>query len=247
MQSALELSPPPALATLLEGSGIALFLDFDGTLVEIAPAPDAIVPVPSLADHLAQLSQRLDGRCAIVSGRAIDDIERHVGPLSVAMAGSHGSDIRSALGQPIGEGARSLPPEIETALRTYAKDNGIDYEHKAHGGALHYRGNPDEGPRAVAFAEELAAMHGWKAQGGKCVIELVAGTGDKGSAVRAFMTSEVFTGARPIFIGDDLTDEAGFAACQELGGAGILVGAREGSCAQFHLPDVASVHNWLEI
>ena len=247
MRSTLELSSPPALATLLKGGETALFLDFDGTLVELASAPDAIVPVPRLADHIAQLSRRLDGRCAIISGRAIDDIEQHIGPLSVAMAGSHGSDIRSASGDPIGGGAKSLPPEIENALRTYAKDNDIDYEHKAHGGALHYRSNPDEGPSAVAFAEELAAKHGWEAQGGKCVIELVAGTGDKGSAVRAFMASEVFAGAKPIFIGDDLTDEAGFAACQELGGMGILVGEREGSCAQFHLPDVASVHKWLEI
>jgi trehalose 6-phosphate phosphatase len=231
----------------MEGDAVALFLDFDGTLVELAPAPDAIAPAVGLADRLAQLAARLEGRCAVVSGRAIDDLERHVGRINIAKAGSHGADIRGACGESLGVGAKSLPPEIEIELRAYAKDNGIDYEHKAHGGALHYRSNPGEGERAVAFATKLATEHGWKAQGGKFVIEIVAGTSDKGSAVRTFMDSDTFKGACPVFIGDDLTDEAGFAVCQELGGAGILVGDREGSCAQFHLPDVTSVHNWLEI
>lgn len=247
MHSALAPGAPPALTTLLAGERIALFLDFDGTLVELAARPDAIAPLAGLADRCAKLALRVEGRCALVSGRAIEDIERHVGPLSVAIAGSHGSDIRGADGKPLGHAAHPLPVEIETALRSFAAENDLDYEHKAHGGALHYRRNPSQGGRADKFARELAHRHGWKAQAGKCVIEIVAGTSDKGSAVRTYMASDTFNGARPFFVGDDLTDEAGFAACKELGGAGILVGSREDTVAQYRLPDVSSVHTWLEI
>ena len=79
------------------------------------------------------------------------------------------------------------------------------------------------------------------------MIEILKGGGDKGSAVCEFMKSAPFAGALPVFIGDDLTDEAGFAVCQKLGGAGIIVGERADSCASYRLPDVSSVHNWLEI
>ena len=247
MPSTLALGAPPSLAALLAEERIALFLDFDGTLVELAPGPDAISPMPGLSGRLLTLAERLEGCCAVVSGRAIDDIERHVGRLKVAIAGSHGSEIRTASGEALGAGATSLPSEIETALRAFADEHGVDYEHKAHGGALHYRSNPAQGERAVAFATSLAQEHGWKAQGGKCVIEILAGTSDKGSAVRTFMASPTFKASRPIFIGDDLTDEAGFAACEELGGIGILVGEREETGAHYRLPDVQSVHTWLGI
>lgn len=247
MKSAPNPGAPPALASLLQGQGVALFLDFDGTLVELAERPDDIAPLAGMAGRLEQIADRLDGRCALVSGRAIDDIERHLGKVRIAIAGSHGSDIRSASGERLGEDAKSLPTEIEAALRGFAAENGVDYEHKAHGGALHYRRNPVQGEAAVAFATELAESHGWKAQSGKCVIEIIGGTADKGDAVRTFMEAAAFKGARPFFLGDDLTDEAGFAACKELGGAGICVGAREATCAQYRLPDVSSVHSWLEI
>lgn len=247
MPCASELSAPPPLSTLLEAGNIALFLDFDGTLVELAPTPDTIAPVAGLADRLAMLDQRIGGRCALVSGRAIADIEGYIGAFKLAAAGSHGSDVRDANGASLGEGAQTLPEEIEQALRQYAAQNGVDYEHKPHGGALHYRSNPEGGEGAIAFAKSLAEKHGWKAQEGKCVIEIVADAGDKGTAVCAFMDTQPFSGARAFFIGDDLTDEAGFAACKALGGAGILVGERKETRAQFRLPDVTSVHKWLEI
>ncbi|EAQ29872.1 trehalose-6-phosphate phosphatase [Erythrobacter sp. NAP1] len=247
MQSALAPGAPPSLATLLEGQDIALFLDFDGTLVELAEGPDAIAPVPDLADRLANLAHRLGGRCAIVSGRGIDDIERHTGPLSLAMAGSHGSDIRGADGAALGSGPAEIPASIEQRLREFAASEGLDYEHKPHGGALHYRRNPHKGPSAHQFAEALAAEHGWAAQGGKCVVELVAGDANKGAAVCALMQTEAFSGARPFFIGDDLTDEAGFRACDGMGGAGILVGEREETRAKYRLNTVSMVHSWLEL
>ncbi|WP_185960326.1 trehalose-phosphatase [Erythrobacter insulae] len=238
---------PPTLGSLLSEGPVSLFLDFDGTLVELAPGPDAIEPKAGLADAIAELANRLDGRCAIVSGRGLDDIATHIGPLPVAGAGSHGSDIRNAAGQQLGEAARGLPAAIERQLKAYAAQNALNYEDKPHGGALHYRSNPDAGPAAHAFAESLAASHGWAAQSGKCVVEIVAKSANKGSAVETFLREVPFAGSRPFFVGDDLTDEAGFAACIQAGGAGILVGEIRETSAAYRLPDVNSVHEWLHL
>ncbi len=247
MDSSTGLRPPPTLSSLLEGSNAALFLDFDGTLVELAPGPDAIKPAENLAARLADLAERLDGRCALVSGRAIEDIETHIGPVAIAAAGSHGLEIRDSAGNPIGARPQGLPAVIERELREFATENDIDYEAKPHGGALHYRSNPARGDDADRFAEMLALSHGWAAQRGKCVVELVPKDANKGSAVFALMQTSAFANARPFFIGDDLTDEAGFVACADLGGAGILVGERESTQARFQLPDVSSVHDWLDL
>lgn len=252
MPSALEPSvqsppAPPPLASLLADGRVALFLDFDGTLVELAPGPDAIAPLPDLRARLGALAGKVAGACALVSGRAIADIEKHIGALPVVAAGSHGADIRFPHGERHGDAAQGLPEAIEADLRTFAAENDLDYEHKPHGGALHFRRNPEAGARAQAFAQELAAAHDWAAQSGKFVVELVAGNANKGSAVAALMRLSPFEGAMPIFIGDDLTDEAGFAMCQQLGGAGILVGERADSCADYAIPDVSGVHNWLEL
>lgn len=247
MDPRIALGSPPPLPALREAGDVALFLDFDGTLVELASGPDAIAPLEGMDERLARLSDRLGGRCAIVSGRAISDIERHIGTLPIASAGSHGSDIRLANGEAIGEGAASLPKVIEDSLRAFAAREGLDYEHKPHGGALHYRGAPASGPKAHAFADELAAEHGWAVQSGKCVAELVAKGANKGGAVLALMQTAPFAGARPIFLGDDLTDEAGFDACNGLGGAGVLVGSKRDTSAHYQLPDVKSVHQWLEL
>jgi trehalose 6-phosphate phosphatase len=130
-------------------------------------------------------------------------------------------------------------------MRDFASAEGLGFEMKPHGAALHYRENPAKGEAAHAFAAELATAHGWATQSGKCVVELVEGQSDKGSAVRAFMQAAPFAGARPFFFGDDLTDEQGFAACAAEGGAGVLVGERPDTVAGYALPDVASVHLWL--
>jgi len=245
MESDSILPAPPPLDTICNGGPVSLFLDFDGTLVELAPTPDTIQPIADIGSRLAGLADRLDGRCALVSGRALGDIERHIGPLPVAGAGSHGADVRLADGTALGLGATALPQEIESELRQFASEHGIDYEHKPHGGALHFRSAPGKEPEAHEFAAQLATKHGWSAQKGKCVVELVKGDSDKGEAVLALMSESPFCGSRPYFLGDDLTDEAGFEACARLGGAGILVGERKPTSAHFQLPNVASVHAWL--
>lgn len=239
------LPNPPPLAALIAGGAIALFLDFDGTLVEIAPAPDAIdVPV-DLGRALEILDQKIGNRAALVSGRSLEDIARYLGEVEIARAGSHGAACQWADGRWLGAEPKGLSDAVVAQLQGFATDCGLDYEVKTHGGALHFRSNPGLAEPALTFAREIAASEGLTVKTGKCVVELVQPGADKGSAVHAFMAQEPFAGATPWFIGDDLTDEDGFAACHALGGSSVLVGHRPGSLAQYSLPGVSSVREWL--
>ncbi|MEL7189833.1 MAG: trehalose-phosphatase [Pseudomonadota bacterium] len=240
-----SLPLPPALPSWAGAGRPSLFVDFDGTLVDIASGPDAISPLDGLAQMLGNLSDQLGGAFAMVSGRSIADIEKHTGPLSVAVAGSHGADVRLADGSTVGEPPQSMPDTMEAALRGFAAETELNFERKPHGGALHYRSAPDQEDAAKGFAAQVARDHGWTLQHGKCVVEVVAGRSDKGTAVEAFMGVAPFAGTKPLFIGDDLTDEKGFAACETFGGGGILVGDRASTAAHYRLPDVGSVHRWL--
>jgi len=239
------LDPPPSLQQLREEGPLALFLDFDGTLVEIAPTPDGIVVPEALGAGLFDLSARMSERLALISGRAIPDLEHHLGPLRVARAGSHGMARELADGSALGALAEALPDSAAEALRAFATETGFALEEKQHGAALHYRANPALEPQGLSFAQALAKAHGLEIKRGKCVIELVRPGASKAGAVRAFMEVPPFAGARPVFIGDDITDEDGFAAAVELGGFGILVGDRSPTIARYQLADPAAVHAWL--
>lgn len=237
------LPPPPPLA---EVERIALFLDFDGTLVEIAGDPDAINVAGGLGQGLEALAARLAGRLAVVTGRSIDNLTQFLGPLDLHVAGSHGGHVISGAGEALRE-AEPLPPAIGEQLGGFAGANGLLYERKAHGAALHYRARPDLEEQAQDFAASLASRHGLATKRGKCVIELVRPGADKGGAVRLLMGQPAFAGATPVFIGDDVTDEDGMAAAAELGGFGIAVGEREFEHASYHLPTVKDVHAWLNL
>ncbi len=246
MTCAVQLDLPPSLSALLDQGPLALFLDFDGTLVEIASTPNAIKVPKLLAPSLEALSKRLEGRLAIVSGRSLEDLAVHLGQgLEVAQAGSHGAARRLADGSNLGAMPQALPRPAIANLQAFAEENHLRYEAKTHGGALHYRENPEAGQAAHDFAESVAAEHNLALKTGKCVVELVHKGADKGSAVRAFMQHELFEGAIPVFVGDDVTDEDGFAACSALGGFGILVGEPRDTHARFVLASVSQTHQWL--
>lgn len=237
-----SLSPPPP--GLLDGA--ALFLDFDGTLVDLAESPDSISVGPELAPLLERLRRRLDGRLAIVSGRSLADLERHLPLAGIAFSGSHGLELRLADGT-------SLPLSVplgfddvrDRVLRFADGKEGLLVEEKPAGIALHYRQAPAEGARVGAFMEGLAAERGLGVQRGKMVVELRPEGATKGDALKAFMTEPPFKSARPVFVGDDLTDEHGFEAAAGLGGAGILVGALRDTAASYRLESVAAVAAWL--
>ena len=241
------LPAPPALGALIEGGPLALFLDFDGTLVELAAGPDDIAVPQGLVEALDRLSARLGGRLALVSGRAIVDLEKHLGPLALARAGSHGADCRLADGTVLGAAPTGLTRDALAELAAFAEAEGFMREDKPHGGALHYRHDPSLEAKGLAFAETFAARQGLTVKRGKCVIEFVASGADKGGAVAALMAEPPFAGALPVFVGDDVTDEDGFRAAGQLGGFGVLVGDREGSQARYGLDRPADVYRWLEI
>jgi len=241
------LPPPPDPASLNDAGPISLFLDFDGTLVDIAPTPDSIDVPADMAARLVALAARFKGRVALVSGRAIVDLERYLGRVTIACAGSHGSDCRGADGVSIGDVPGALPEEVIEQISAFAAANDVDREDKPHGAALHFRANPAAEDSGLAFAQELAAKHDLQVKRGKCVIELVARGADKASAVRAFMQTEPFKGSRPVFVGDDVTDEDGMRAAKEYGGFGIAVGERPSDYAKYALARPAAVHHWLEL
>ena len=135
MNHSPALPPPPALDLLVERGPLALFLDFDGTLVELADTPDAIHVPPTLCARLKALADRLDGRLALVSGRALDDIESYLPDIAVARAGSHGAARKHADGRWLGEEPEGLPEAAVQAMRRLAEREGLLYETKSHGGA----------------------------------------------------------------------------------------------------------------
>jgi trehalose 6-phosphate phosphatase len=237
------LPPPP----LLPG-GAALFLDFDGTLVELAEAPDAIAVPGELDGLLERLTARLDGRLAIVSGRALFDLDRHVRIPAVAMSGSHGLELRLSDGRLVSaERPSALDEARDEIVRFAAGYEGLLVEEKPASVALHFRRAPEREEEVDALVEALAARTGLVVQRGKMVAELRPAGADKGDALRALLREPGFAAARPWFVGDDLTDEHAFEAAAELGGAGVLVGPPRATAARYRLEGVAEVAAWLRV
>ena len=237
-----DLSTPPS--ALLDGA--ALFLDFDGTLIELAETPDSIRVAPHLPQLLERLRQRLRGRLAIVSGRAISDLERYVAVPGIPFSGSHGLELRLGDGTKVPLHAPRGLDDVRERVRTFAGErDGLLVEDKPAGVALHFRRAPEEARPVADFMELLAREWGLIVQHGNMVVELRPPGADKGDAVRALMKDEPFIGARPVFVGDDLTDEHAFAAVAEMGGAGVLVGPMRETTALYRLPSVAGVAEWL--
>ena len=246
----MVLSPPPDLLTIPDA---ALFLDFDGTLVDIASRPDKIRLPVHLPALLARLAQRLDGRIALVSGRALADIDQHLGHIGITVAGSHGGEWRRAGSTQtrIMPGTHYAPESITAALQTvndfFRASHGVMVESKPMGFAVHYRNQPEAAAAADDLVAALARSMGMQVKQGNMVVELLpAGTG-KGHAVRECMKMPEFQGGRPVFLGDDITDEDAFSAVREYpDGGGVLVGNMRPTAAIWQLPGVSDVHAWLE-
>jgi len=235
----MPMSPDPLQ------TGDALFLDFDGTIVEVAEHPESVAPAVQLPSLLDRVRTRLGGALAIVSGRRLADVDRWLAPFRFAGAGVHGSELRRRPADRIEtETTVDLGEAMSVAGAALAPFAGVWIEDKGNSLALHYRAMPEAADACISLAGDVAARFGLRALHGKMVVELKPDGVDKGRAVRELMSSPPFAARRPVFLGDDVTDEDGFAAAAALGGFGVRIGPG-GTSASFRLPDVAAAIEWI--
>lgn len=233
--------PPPLQA------GDCLFLDFDGTLLELQDHPGRVQVDAGLRSLLRGCAGRLGGALAIISGRPLQRLDAQFAPDVFATAGLHGLERRSPGGAtiladtpaaPLRAAVRHLSLDMEALPMAILEDKGNSV-------ALHWRTAPENEPalRDLARRELRRAGTGFRLLEGNCVIELLPEVASKGDAVRAFMSEPPFRGRRPVFIGDDITDADGITAAREFGGYGIAVGTR--IAGDFRLADALAVRAWL--
>jgi trehalose 6-phosphate phosphatase len=241
------MTRPPALPGW--DGRCALFLDVDGTLLEIARHPDDVRAPPGLKDLLASVAAAVDGALALVSGRTIAALDRIFAPLYLPAAGLHGLERRDAAGRvhyPEGYASR-IAVARGGLLEFVQSEPGLLLEDKGAALALHYRNAPAleaQCRRHMALARS-AAGEDFHVQPGKMVLELKPSGHDKGSAVHAFMAEPPFRGRQPVFVGDDITDEDGFRAVNGLDGVSIRVGPPAPTAARLAAPDVPAILAWL--
>jgi trehalose 6-phosphate phosphatase len=227
----------------------ALFLDVDGTLLEIAPTPDATTVPAGLKELLGSLRGRARGALALISGRSLAQIDELFAPLCLPAAGLHGLERRTAAG--VRQDAHTMHEFPLTARRYLAQMVGryprLLLEDKGATLALHYRMAPDLQQVAQETMETALkrAGPGYALLAGKMVVELKPASISKSHAIAAFMSEPPFHGRTPIFVGDDHTDEAGFEYVNRVGGLSIQIGAKPPRGAKCHLPDVPALHAWL--
>lgn len=219
----------------------ALLLDMDGTLIDLAPTPDAVVVPAGLPASLTTLRDAMGGALAIVTGRPVETVDRLFGDAPGAVAGEHGGAIRHRTGGPIERPDLPTPPPawLETAEALVRAFPGALLERKARGFALHYR----QAPQArdifqTALTALIGTSTGFQLHPAHMLWEVRPVGADKGGAVTALMAHAPFVGRLPVFIGDDVTDEDGMQACRNQGGAGYRVDD------VFH--DPAGVRAWLQ-
>jgi trehalose 6-phosphate phosphatase len=239
----MNSSEPPLLT-----ASAALFLDFDGTLAPMAPRPQDVQVLPWVVPALRSLSHLLDGALAIVSGRPLAQLDAFLAPLALPAAGAHGAEWRGSTGEVKRLGAEP-PGRVVEAARQLARHDGILFEPKPAGLAVHYRARPEleatcRDTLVSALAGEPGADITWGWLHGHFVFELKQRAVSKGRAVDALMKDLPFAGRQPVFVGDDQTDEDGIAAAQAAGGYGIRVGGGD-SQARYRLANVAAVGDWL--
>jgi trehalose 6-phosphate phosphatase len=225
MQEAMAEKPPSPL----DRGEWALFLDFDGTLVDIVERPEAVLVDPELPAILAQLKERLGGALAIISGRPISFLDHHLEPYAFDIGGLHGLEQR------IGSHLYQCQPEEHPRLRdmvdrledVLALKTGIIVEDKGCSVALHWRLAPQEKDFVLATAQAAVEALGpeYRVQHGKAVAEILPSAAGKGRVIEKFLQQAPYRGRRPIFAGDDLTDENGFATINAHGGLSIRIGA----------------------
>tara|TARA_E500000318_G_scaffold62640_1_gene57975 strand:+ start:458 stop:1228 length:771 start_codon:yes stop_codon:yes gene_type:complete len=241
------LQPPP-----FPVADWAFFLDFDGTLVDIAPRPEAIQVADGLTRLLENIRRIAGGAVAVVTGRTLADLDTYLHLPDLAASGVHGLERRGSTGVDPRErekarGAMAAVRECASGL--LARYPSLQVEDKGEAIAVHFRSDPERGgevQQALARAAE-GGNGALSVLSGKMVVEVKPSAATKGAAVEAFLAQPVFAGRRPCFIGDDVTDEDGFRVCKARGGITIHVGPDTAkTLADYRLSSPEAVHRWLE-
>lgn len=238
--------PLPAPPDAVDPSATAFFLDFDGTLVEIAERPDAVVMTGGMRAVLSTLLGASGGAVAVVSGRELGFLDEVLKPLELPASGEHGRERRTAQGS-----LATVPVSAEAAqrLRRAVEDfavphDGLLVEVKGGSVALHYRQRPDLEAACLALADAIAAWPGIQLLRGKMVVEFKLSNRTKADAIAGFMAEPPFRGRRPVYVGDDVTDEDAFRWIAGHDGIAVKIGAGE-TVAGFRLESVAALQQWL--
>ncbi|MGO9546463.1 MAG: trehalose-phosphatase [Rhodomicrobium sp.] len=235
------------LPNLRDARAFGFFLDFDGTLTELAETPSAVIVEERARRALESLFQASAGAVAIVTGREIDSIDRFLAPLKLPVAGVHGFERRNGA-ETISTRATEdrAARSIEKVLKSFATHNpGLLLEKKRGALALHYRLRPELETLCTSLVEDVAAQLPEVAlTRGKMVIELRLHTATKGTAINDFLKEPPFRGRVPFFAGDDVTDEDAFAAVNALGGISVKVGSGD-TAAHLRAATVDEFLTWL--
>ncbi len=234
---------PGELARIAPCSSCAYFLDADGTLLDIMPRHEDVIADATLRTLLAGLAGAARGALALVSGRTIEDIDRIFAPLVFPAAGLHGAEIRfpdkSRSSSPNDGAMDGIRPPLADFMAAHP---GLRLEDKGAAVAVHFRQRPELAHEVLQFVWLLAQQSGLAVQEGKMVAELKEPHHDKGKGIAALLAVPPFSGRKPVFIGDDLTDESGFHFVNAQGGVSVRVGrAGMASDARYRLPSPASV------
>ena len=249
-----QLSAPPVAGAAIEnapplgGAPFALFLDVDGTLLDLAARPDDVVTPAGLITTLARVERKIDGALALVSGRSIDDVDRLFAPLRLRASGVHGAEIRLDPKAPTTPtAAADLPQSLLAELRRAVEPfPGVFVEDKRFSFTIHYRLAPSAELPLRKIAEQLleASPIAAEIMDAHSAIEIKSPCFTKAGAIAAFLSTPTFRGRTPIFVGDDTTDESGFALVTARGGLAYSVGRpRPGAIGAFSEP--RAVREWL--
>ncbi len=227
----------------------AYFFDIDGTLVDIAPSPSEIVVERELQASVCELYEATGGALALISGRSIADVDTIFHDTQLPVAGQHGLERRDSNGKITHHDAQLEKLEFARSrvAEAIAAHPDLLLEDKGLSLALHYRSAPALASFAHRTMRAIASAVGpeFTVQSGKRVVELKPSGKDKGDAVRDFMQEKPFLRRTPVFVGDDVTDEHGFAVVNSMGGHSIKVGGGA-TAARWRLPNVRAVRRWLE-
>ncbi len=233
---------------LFDPRDTALFLDVDGTLLEIQAHPDQVVASDHLKSLLLKLDKAVDGALALVSGRSVSSLDRIFAPHQFVCAGSHGTELRLPGNRQTQSANQALSSSLRSRLEQYtAARRGLLLEPKPGGASLHYRQAPHLEAQCRQFMVALVHEAGadFRLIEGKKVLEIAPRAHNKGAAIRQLMRLTPFAGRAPVFVGDDVTDEDGFQVVNACNGTAIRVGDTVLPSAKFRLQGVSQVLDWL--